>query len=82
MGFYAQNKRKGLIVLVLIGCEIINIGIFGYIDLPGSKNLFDKIMSLIITLLSLWVIYIAFRLFISRGNRIVTKHKLRKMYKD
>ena len=82
LGFYAQEKRKRFPVLILIGCEFINLGIFGFIDFPGSLNIIDKIISLVTSLVSVWVIYIAIRLFLSGGGRVVKRHRITKIFKD
>lgn len=73
LGYTAQKKRSRQFAVILIGFEVITLGVALYIDFPHDTNWLAKTTSLIDGLLSVWVIYLAFRLFIAGNKRIVRK---------
>ena len=73
IGYTAQRRRSRQFAVILIGFELITLVVAGYIDFPHDSNVLSKFTSLLDAALSLWVIYLAFRLFMSGGKRIVRK---------
>ena len=72
-GYLAQRKRSRQIAVILIGFEFITLVVAGYINFPHDPNILAKATSLIDVLLSIWVIYLASRLIMSGGRRIVAR---------
>ncbi len=81
LGFFAQEKRNIKLIIILIGCEFSNIVVAMYINFPGDPNILDKGISAIDTILSLWVIFLAYRLFRAKGGRVVKKHSAKPVLK-
>ena len=73
LGYTAQRKRSRQFAVILIGLEFITLVVAVYIDFPHDTNWLAKSTSLIDGLLSVWVMYLAFRLFIAGNKRIVRK---------
>lgn len=76
LGYAAQKKRSRQFAVILMGFEFITLVVAGYIDFPHDPNILSKVTSMIDALLSLYVMYLAFRLFISGGKRIVKKQNV------
>jgi hypothetical protein len=82
LGYTAQKRRSGKIAVLLIGSEFLTLAVAGFVNFPHDSNFLDKGTSLIDALLSLWVIYLAFRLIMARGGRIVnTSGRMRRRRK-
>ncbi len=73
LGHMAQVKRSRQFAVLLMGFEAITFIVAGYIDFPHDSNILSKLTSALDALLSLVVIYLAIRLFLSGGRRIVRK---------
>ena len=77
LGYVAQDRRSSRLALVLIGCEAFAVLIFLF-DAKHAPGLVDKTTNALSTLIGLWVIYVSWRLYRSKGARIVktrsTKH--------
>ena len=73
LGYAAQRRRSRQLAVILIGFEFITLIVAGYIDFPHETSILGKTTSLIDVLLSLWVIFLALRLFLSGSKRIVKK---------
>lgn len=76
IGYTAQRKRSRQFAVILIGLEFITLVVAWYIDFPHDTNWLAKGTSLIDGLLSIWVMYLAFRLFIAGNRRIVHKKNI------
>jgi hypothetical protein len=76
LGWAAQKKRSRQFAVILIGFEFITLVVAGYIDFPHDTNVLAKGTSLLDALLSLWVMYLAFRVFLSGGKRIVKRQNV------
>ena len=76
LGFFAQDKRNTKLAFILVGCEAANALVAGYFNFPGDTNILDKSISLIDTILSIWVILLAIQLMRARGGRVVRKHHI------
>lgn len=73
LGYAAQRRRSRQFAVILMGFEFVTLVVAGYFDYPHESHLINKLTSLIDVILSIWVIYLAFRLFLSGGKRIVKK---------
>ncbi|HEY4963434.1 MAG TPA: hypothetical protein VIH90_01930 [Candidatus Saccharimonadales bacterium] len=73
LGYSAEHRRSRWFAFILIGCEFITLLADGYINFPRDSNILSKGTSLLDSLLSIWIIYLAFRLFIAGNKRIVKK---------
>lgn len=73
LGYQAQKRRSRRLAFILIGSEFINLFVAGVINLPRDTNWLAKGTSLLDSLLSIWIIYLAFRLFIYGNKRVVRK---------
>jgi len=73
IGHMAQRKRSRQFAVLLMGFEAITFIVAGYIDFPHDPNVLSKLTSALDAFLSLVVIYLAIRLFLSGGRRIVKK---------
>jgi hypothetical protein len=73
LGHMAQIKRSRQFAVMLMGFEAITFIVAGYIDFPHDSNVLSKLTSALDAFLSLVVIYLAIRLFLSGGKRIVRK---------
>ena len=73
LGHLAQIKRSRQFAVLLMGFEAITFVVAGYIDFPHDSNVLSKLTSALDAFLSLVVIYLAIRLFLSGGRRIVRK---------
>lgn len=73
VGYAAQKKRSRQLAVVLGGLEFVTLGVAGYLDFPNAANTISKMTSLIDVFLSIWVIYLALRLFLAGGRRVVRK---------
>ncbi|HEY1644913.1 MAG TPA: hypothetical protein VGF75_00830 [Candidatus Saccharimonadales bacterium] len=73
VAYASQKKRSRQFAVILGGLEFITLIVSGYIDFPHDSNVLSKLTSLIDALLSVWIIYLALRLFISGNRRMVKK---------
>jgi hypothetical protein len=73
LGYTAEHRRSRRFAFILIGCEFITLMADGYINFPRDSNFLSKGTSLLDSLLSIWIIYLAIRLFIAGNKRIVKK---------
>ncbi|MHB1864919.1 MAG: hypothetical protein ACYCPS_02000 [Candidatus Saccharimonadales bacterium] len=76
LGYAAQKRRSRQFAVMLMGFEFVTLIVAGYFDFPHDTNSLSKVTSLIDALLSVWVMYLAFRVFISGGKRIVKKQNV------
>jgi len=72
VGYIAQARRSGRLALVLIGMEAC-AGVIFLFDAKQSLDLVDRAANLAAFALAVWVAYVAFNLFRSRGTRVVRK---------
>lgn len=73
VAYAAQHRRSRQFAVILIGFEFITLVVAGYIDFRHDSNWLSKGTSLLDALLSLWVIYLAIRLFLTGNKRMVSK---------
>lgn len=72
VGFAAQDKRNRSLALLLIGLEGINLAVaFMNIRHPGNPVAF--LASLTHILIALYIIWLAYEIYRSRGKRIVSR---------
>ena len=72
LGVAAQKKRSRLFAFFLVGFELVTL-IGCLIDFPHDSSIFDRFTVLVCAALSVWVIYIASRLFLAGNKRVVKK---------
>ncbi len=73
LGYATQKRRSRQFAVLLMGFEFATLVVSGYFDFPRESSILNKTTSLIDAILSIWIIYIAFRLFLSGGKRMVKK---------
>ena len=76
VAYAAQHRRSRQLAVILIGLEFITLVVAAYIDFPHDPNILSKATSLLDAALSIWIIYLAFRLFLSGGRRMVKKRSV------
>ncbi|MEI9913800.1 MAG: hypothetical protein WDN66_02235 [Candidatus Saccharibacteria bacterium] len=72
LGVAAQKKRSRMFAFLLIGFELVTL-VGCLIDFPHDTSIFDRFTVLVCAALSVWVIYIASRLFLAGNKRVVKK---------
>jgi len=72
MGLWAEERRNPKLALALIGCEAF-VAIFFLFDAKQAPDAIDRLANAGAALLAIWVAYVAWNLFRSRGARIVTR---------
>lgn len=75
LGYVAQEKRSSRLALLLIGAEAFAALIFLF-DAKQAPAIIDKGTNFVSFIIALWVMYIAFNLYRSKGARMVrVRHK-------
>jgi hypothetical protein len=74
IGYAAQDKRSRKIATVLIGCEVLILGVASF-NAQHSTVLFDKLTSVVDAAIAIWIIVLAFRLVRAGSSRIVARQR-------